>query len=67
MSGEHFTDPDCENSKVFLTLDQLLAFLDERRRFCSHCSKKSKWFSDYESPSYCDDHYPYKEIDSNEI
>lgn len=42
----------------FLTVEQFGAI----GKKCSHCDKKADWVASKDSPSYCDEHFPYKDL-----
>lgn len=44
-----------------LSIEQFIAFLSKDK--CIHCEKKPKWFASPTSPAYCDEHFPYKDLD----
>ena len=45
-----------------LTIDQLAAI----GKKCSYCDKPATWIAHRDSPSYCDDHFPYWEFKEND-
>ena len=48
---------------TWLTLEQFLSL----GKKCSHCDKKAKWIANEKSPAYCDQHFPYIDMDSSLI
>jgi hypothetical protein len=48
---------------VWMTIDQFLAIGMK----CSHCEKKATWLAHTESPAYCDEHFPYWDINRSVI
>lgn len=48
---------------TWLTLEQFFA-LDKK---CSRCDRQAKWVASLDSPAYCEEHFPYFDIEKSKI
>lgn len=54
---------------VWFTIEEFLQWMGEDCKLikCSHCDKNASWWADKDSPAYCDEHFPYRDIRKTQI